>query len=116
MATFSRHGPSAHPLAQDREGAQWLTVDTPDIFPQQGTARAGEEAEALVVPIARLYWFLDGVAGGFGLELGLGAPGAGEDQGRRAVAAQGGVHGENLYCSPRMHLFHRDWVQGGPSR
>lgn len=82
----------------------------------QGTARAGEEAQALGVPIASLYWFLDSVAGGFGLEPALGSPGAGEDQGRQAVAAEGGVHGENLYCSPRMHLFHRDWVQGGPSR
>lgn len=83
--------------------------------PEQGTARAGEEAEALA-PIERFYWFLDSVAGGFGLEPGLWAPGAGEDQGRRAVAAQGGVHGENLYCSPRLRLFHQDWVQGGPSR
>lgn len=93
-------------------GSQW-THRT--LSPQQGTARAAEEAEALA-PIARLYWFLESVAGGFGLEPGLGAPGAGEDQGGGAVAAQGGVHGENLYCSPRLRLFHHDLMQGGPSR
>lgn len=85
-------------------GSQWTRRTR---SPHQGTARAGEEAEPLV-PIPRLYWFLDSVAGGFRLEPGLGAPGAGEDQGRGAVAAQGGVQGENLYCSPRLHLFHQD--------
>lgn len=90
LAAFSRHGPSAHPLASGSQWTHWTC------FPQQGTARAGVEAEATAVPIAKLYWFLDNVAGRFGLEPRLGAPGAGEHQGRRAVAAQGGVHGENL--------------------
>lgn len=38
LAAFSRHSPSAHPLAQcqDREGGQWLTVETLDMLPTAG--------------------------------------------------------------------------------
>jgi len=72
--------PTHRPRGWARRAASgsWPTHQTHS--PHQGMARAAGEAEALV-PIARLYWFLDSVAGGSGLEPVPRAPGAGEGQG-----------------------------------
>lgn len=83
--------------------------------PLQGTAGAEGEAK-LLAPVARLYLFLDSIAGGFRLEPVLGAPEAGEGRGRGSVAARGAVHGGSLYCSLRLQLSCQERVRGGPSR
>lgn len=64
--------------ARTAASSSWSTYQT--CSPCQATAGAGEEAKVLA-PVAKLYWFLDSIAGGFCLEPVLGAPRVGEGQG-----------------------------------